>query len=403
MLSRKQMRFLSDDLPRMTIVEGCISSGKTWVCNHKAVEHIITNYKGAGLIFFIGRTLTTLERNVLEPLALTYKRKFSYSTAQKRASLCDIRIDLEGCNDLSAESKIRGSTAEFIYGDELTLWNLPFLNRCMGSLRTPDACFLGTTNPDNPYNFIKTNYLDRQEELGLRRVRFEMDDNPTLTEAYKEQVSREYTGVFHDRFIKGLWVRAEGIIYPMFQPDRHVTDDLPRIHSIGFAVDVGHSNATVFLAIGEGEDGRAYVLEEYYHSGHESRVTLSPAAYAREFIRFRDDMFSRFPYAEQDLTYIDPSALGFKAQLVEAGETYTRAAYNDVVPGIQTVASVIDNDLLRVSPRCDSLIREFAAYVWDEKAAARGEDKPVKEDDHALDALRYYFASQRNAWTSRRV
>jgi len=273
----------------------------------------------------------------------------------------------------------------------------------MGSLRTSNAVFLGTTNPDTPINFVKTDYLDRSEELELQRVKFTMADNPVNTEKYIRQVNLEYTGVFHDRFIKGLWVRAEGIIYPMFDVDRHVTDDVPQIRSIGFAVDVGHSNATVFLAIGEGEDSRAYVLDEYYHSGRDMQVTLSPAAYARAFIRFRDDVFSRYPHADQDLTYIDPSAPGFMAQLVEEGETYIRAAVNDVVPGIQVVASVIDNDLLRVSPRCENLIGEITSYVWDDKAAARGEDKPLKEKDHGCDCLRYYTASQRNAWVGRKV
>ena len=170
MLSKTQALFLSSRLPRMTIVEGCVSSGKTFIANHKAVRHIVDHYKNEGLIFFIGRTLTTLERNVLEPLSMQYKGDFKYSLNQKRASLCGIRIELEGCNDITAETKIRGSTAEFIYGDELTLWNKPFLIRCMASLRTTDAVFLGTTNPDTPKNFVKTEFLDRKDELGLQKV-----------------------------------------------------------------------------------------------------------------------------------------------------------------------------------------------------------------------------------------
>lgn len=145
---------------------------------------------------------------------------------KKKASFCGIRIELEGCNDASAESKIRGNTAEFIYGDEITLWNKPFLMRCMGGLRVPGASFLGTTNPDAPTNFVKADYIDRAGELGLLDIRFKMSDNPALTQEYIEQVSKEYIGVHHDRFIKGLWIHAEGIIYRLFanNPQRYMRD-----------------------------------------------------------------------------------------------------------------------------------------------------------------------------------
>lgn len=403
MLSHKQRDFLRTPLPRITIVEGCISSGKTFICNHKAIKHLVNHYTGRGLVFFIGKTIGTLEKNVLRPMQEAYRGYFDYNLSTKRASLCGIRIDLEGCNDIRAENKIRGTTAEFIYGDEITLWNKEFLVRCMGSLRTPNAVFLGTTNPDTPRHFVKTDYLDREDELGLWNPHFAMDDNPSLTAEYKRQVDKEYTGVFHDRMIKGLWVRAEGLIYPMFDRKRHTFTKPPEIREIAFSVDVGHANATVFLAFGVGVDGRAYLLKEYYHSGRDNNQTKSPMAYAKDFVAFKTGIMLAHPNARLDAAYIDPSALGFIAQLEELGEYKVYRAKHDVIPGIQTVQSVIDADMLRIHEDCTRTLDELDGYCWDERAADCGEDKPVKENDHAADAIRYYFHTTRMDWVGKRV
>ena len=368
----------------MTIIEGCISSGKTYASNHKAIQHIITNYTGAGLIFFVGRTLTTLARNVLEPLALQYGSDFRYSLNQKKANLCGIRVELEGCNDMTAETKIRGSTAEFIYGDELTLWNKPFLVRCMGSLRTSDAVFLGTTNPDSPRNFVKVDYIDRKEELGLQSIKFTMADNPSLTEDYIRQVGLEYTGVFHDRFIKGLWTLASGLIYPRAR-EAIVESENRQYSEYRISIDYGIHNPCVFALFGK-SGNTWYMVKEYYHSGRDTNEQKTDDEYYTELERFVGSIPVR-------LVVIDPSASSFITLMKKKGRFPVRNANNTVLTGIRRTAAALANGEVKINDCCVNMRNEFDSYSWNDKS---GVDEPVKESDHLCDALRYFIMATLN-------
>lgn len=391
MISPKQNDFLKDQLPRLTIVEGCISSGKTFICNHKAIYHILQNYKQNGLIFFIGRTLTTLERNVLQPLALQYGKLFTYSINKKRAKLGDIEIQLEGCNDISSESKIRGSTAFFVYGDEITLWNKPFLMRCMGSLRVEGACFLGTTNPDHPDNFVYSDYIMRQEELKLRRIKFDMDDNPSLTETYKEEVFREYVGVWHDRMIKGLWVRAEGVIYRKFadNPEHYIKSPPPNIKLLVFGTDWGHNkSANTCMAVGVTDNYQhVHVLGEFY-----TKDELSPDQLYTRLVKFQA------VHAEhiKGLNYCDSA----EPMLVRGLRNANKASRTPVevklcvkhtiMSRIDIINMLISQNRFSVSPECTHLISALKNAVWNEKSIAKDErlDDGTTDID-SLDALEY--------------
>jgi PBSX family phage terminase large subunit len=366
----------------MTIVEGCISSGKTFICNHKAIKFIVCDYTNTGLIIFAGRTLTTLERNVLAPLKTQYGDLFRYSLNRKQAFFCGVRIELEGCNDIKAEWKIRGSTAEFVYGDELTAWNCPFLVRCMGSLRTPNAVFLGTTNPDAPSNFVKTDFLDRKEELGLWSLKFGMDDNPTLTEEYKKQVDREYVGVFHDRFIKGLWTLAEGLVYPNYQSAIVPTAE-HAYSEYQISCDYGIYNPTVFGLYGKSGDVW-YKIKEYYHSGREGKQKTDDEYYA-DLERFIGEL----PVKR---VIVDPSAASFITLIRRKGRFRVINADNDVADGIRLTATALSKNLLKINDCCANTVAEFSAYVWDSDS---GEDRPIKDADHAMDETRYFVYTNR--------
>ena len=387
----------------MTIVEGCISSGKTFICNHKAIRHILENYTGQGLIFFVGRTLTTLERNVLEPLTLQYKDDFVYSIGQKRANLCGIRIELEGCNDMTAETKIRGSTAEFIYGDELTLWNRPFLVRCMGSLRTANAVFLGTTNPDAPTNFVKVDYLDRQDELGLQSIKFSMSDNPVLTTDYIEHVNREYTGVFHDRFIKGLWSLAEGLIYQVYADDPgrfHITPDkktnLKDVQFVSIGIDFGGSRSlTTFVATAiHANFSRITIIADYHIKGAKGEIDADRLC--REFIEFIEQLKKRFPWLYIKYAWADSEAQYLINSLRNAvtrkglGFTVNDAKKKKIMNRIAATCTLMNTDRLRIAHDCTLVQGGFAQAVWDSKK----EDERLDDfstDIDILDACEYSF------------
>lgn len=385
-LTEKQKEFFSDwkhgRLKRINILEGSVRSGKTFSSLILWAFWLATR-PADGKYLMAGRTLTTLKRNCLDPLQqLLGESNMRVSTSAKRAEIFGRTVELEGAANALSENKIRGLTLHGAYLDEITLIPQDFFVMLLSRLSAPGAQLFGTTNPDSPRHWLKVEFLDNPE-VDVYRIKFLLDDNTTLPQDYIDNLKHEYTGVFFRRFILGDWVAAEGAIYPMFERIRHISDKTPEFGMQWIAADYGHTNPTCFLRLAAGKDGRIWVIDEYYHMADKSGAK-SPKQYARDMRDFAEK--GPFP----DVVVIDPSAEGFILQLKEdAPRLRVKRANNAVRDGIQLVASAIDADVLMIHPRCRHLIDEIQGYSWDPKAQARGEDKPVKENDHGCDALRY--------------
>lgn len=384
--TEKQREFLADwkhgRLRRINILEGSVRSGKTFSSLILWALWISTRPVD-GKYLMVGRTLTTLKRNCLDPLAqLLGEGNMRVSVPAKRAEIFGRTVELEGAANALSENKIRGLTLSGAYIDEITLIPQDFFVMLLSRLSVPGAKLFGTTNPDSPMHWLKTDYLDRPD-LNVYRIRFLLDDNTTLPADYIENLKKEYTGVFYRRFILGEWVAAEGAIYPMFERARHVSEHVPEFGINWIAADYGHTNPTCFLRLAAGKDGRIWVIDEYYHQADKTGAK-SPKQYARDMAEFAARG------ARPDAVAIDPSAEGFILQLKEdAPFLRVKRADNAVLEGIQLVSSAIDAGILMIHPRCKHLIDELQGYAWDPKAQQRGEDKPIKTNDHACDALRY--------------
>ena len=390
--TEKQEAFISDwkhnRLRRLNILEGSVRSGKTFSSLILWAMWLGTRPED-GKYLMVGRTLTTLKRNCLEPLqALLGEKHMSFTTAAKRAVIFGRQVDLEGAANALSENKIRGVTLHGAYVDEITLIPRDFFVMLLSRLSTEGAKMFGTTNPDSPRHWLKTEYLDNPE-IDVYRIKFLLDDNTTLPPDYIANLKKEYSGVFFRRFILGDWVAAEGAIYPMFDAKKHISDAVPNLRMHWIAADYGHTNPTAFLRLAVGEDGRIWVTDEYYHMADKTGAK-SPKQYARDMIEFAQ----KGP--APDVVVIDPAAEGFILQLKEdAGGLRIKRADNAVREGIQLVSSAIDAGMLMIHPRCKHLIEEIQGYSWDPKAQERGEDKPVKTNDHACDALRYGLMAYR--------
>lgn len=324
-----------------------------------------------------------------------------------------------GANDDKSENKIRGMTIGGWYADEVTLYPESFVKQAINRMSVAGAKAFWTTNPDSPYHYIKTEFVDQATEKGYRVFHFTLADNPSLPPEYVENLTKAYKGLWYKRMVLGLWVMADGVIYDMFNHDQvaaggmvaaQVPDGVDIIeHWVG--VDYGNSNATVFLMFGQGTDNKCYLLDEYYHSGREEAVDdrqKSPSQYAndlygwlRKFSKDRYGLDCIIPKA----IYVDPSAKGFILELYKILPKNIRSkiqtANNDVLFGIETVSSVIGNGTLVILAKCKNALREFATYCWDATAQKRGEDKPIKQNDHAMDALRYFIVGTRLKWLKR--
>lgn len=355
-----------------------MSSGKTWV-SLVLWGFWVATMPADKLYLMCGKSLTTLKRNCLIPLEELFGRSnFQFSTSAKEAYLFGRRILLEGANDARSESKIRGLTLQGAYCDELTLFPKDFFVMLLSRLRVPCAKLIATTNPDSPEHWLKKEYIDRRTELDMLVVRFLLDDNTTLDPQYVAAVKAEYTGVFYNRFILGEWCLAEGIVYPQFDRTQHVRQlDSPQ-GKWYISVDYGTLNA--FSAGLWCYDGKqAYRAAEWYYSGRAQRRQLTNTQYLKHIQALAGGR-------NIEAVVVDPSAASFITELRQAGFT-VRKGKNDVVDGIRRVSTALQQGKLLFSPACQDCIREFSLYRWDEKAA---EDRPIKENDHAMDDVRYF-------------
>lgn len=383
---------MAESTARINIAHGSVRSGKSvgleffrwWEYCSKGPP---------GDLLMAGKTLKTLERNVLRPMRNMWGGSVvDYSLGKKEARIQTgngvRRVELEGGNNERAQDKIQGMTLAGALINEATLVPQSFWNQVLGRMSVPGAKLFATSNPDSPYHWLKTDYLDREDQLDLRSWHFTLEDNDFLDESYVESLKAEYTGMWYKRYVLGLWVLAEGAVYDMFSEDQHVQHPpVPprRVEKWRVPVDYGTSNPTTFGLHGywhEQGKPRAHCFDEYYHSGREGRQKTDEQ-YVSDLIDFIPaDLVG-------DVTVIvDPSAASFIQACKERGLS-VRRANNDVLDGIRFVASMLSGGRYTIDPSCEDTIREYQSYVWDEKAQERGEDKPRKEHDHTCDRDRY--------------
>lgn len=391
------------------ICDGSVRSGKTSIMTVAFVDWAMREFNNTNFIIG-GKTVGSAIKNIVVPyMALTYSRE----RYRMRFTRSDNRLIVQrgqtvntfyiyGGKDESSYMLVQGITAAGAFLDEVALQTRSFVEQVLARcLSYKNRRYWFNCNPENPMHWFREEWIQQTEKHRALHLHFLMTDNPALDDDTIADAKRTWSGVFYQRYVLGEWCLAEGLIYPNFNHDAHVEENIPPLRNISISVDVGQSNATVFLATGEGIDNRLYCLDEYYHSGKKTGETKSPLAYSKDFERWLVALLELFPGMKMPDIWIDPSALGFKVQLRDMGYIIS-SADNDVVPGIQTVSSLIDADLLRVHPRCKNLLDELQTYAWDSKASERGEDKPIKENDHVCDALRYRVFSTKYDWLGRK-
>ena len=373
-VSEKQLEFLRDNLPphgqfhRINLLEGSVRSGKTWISLVAWAIFIATMPKNAEFLM-VGKTLTTLKRNCLG-LLQQLEPTFWFSVSQKKATLYGRTIWLEGASDERSENKIRGMTLTGAYVDELTLVPEGFYKMLLGRLSEPGAKLIATTNPDSPTHYIYTDII-QNNQIDKQVTKFLITENPFLDAEYVEQLANEYTGVFYQRYYLGEWVKAEGLVYPMYD---NTVETVERSYShYAVSMDYGILNPTAMILWGL-YDGVWYAVKEYYHSGKESFQQKTDEEYYRELESLC------FGVSATELI-IDPSASSFITLVRQKGKFSVRKADNEVIEGIQHTASALRNGLIKINDCCKNTIKEFSLYSWDSKA---DEDTVIKENDHCL-------------------
>lgn len=337
-----------------------------------------------------GKTIGSFRRNVLFWLKLMLKAR-GYVVRDHRAdNLLTISkgskvnyFYIFGGKDERSQDLIQGITLAGVLFDEVALMPESFINQATGRCSVEGSKYWFNCNPEGPYHWFKVNWIDKIKEKNLIHLHFTMEDNLSLSVSVKDRYKRMYNGVFYQRFILGLWVLAEGIIYDMFDEVLHVVKTEPRHYTKYYvSVDYGTQNPTTFGLWGF-YNGVWYKVKEYHYDGRKSsKQKTGPEYYAdlKQFIEGLENLQG---------VIVDPSASSFITLLKKDGVRVVKAK-NDVLEGIRNVGNALTNGLILYNDCCKETFREFSSYIWDAKAANRGEDKPVKQNDHQMDSDRYF-------------
>jgi PBSX family phage terminase large subunit len=385
-ISEKQAQILdfvvSDGL--YLICDGAVRSGKTVFMSSAFIIWAMEYYDRTNFAI-CGKTVQSAERNVLKPLqdneSLPYTMTYKVSTKvlTVRCGAKENYFYIFGGKDESSYMLIQGITLAGILFDEVALMPRSFVEQALSraiSYEHPKYWF--NCNPESPNHYFYKEWIEDQKE-GTTHLHFLLEDNPILTPQMIERTKAMYSGVFYDRYIRGLWVIAEGIIYPMFGKETIVPTTERKYTRYVISMDYGIQNPTAMLLWGFC-DGVWYQVEEFYHSGRETSQQKTDQDYYNDLERLAGDRYI-------DCLIIDPSATSFIALVKQKRKFKVRQAKNDVIDGIQKTASAIQSGKIKVNDCCKRTIKEYGLYSWDQKA---GEDRPIKDNDHAMDATRYF-------------
>ena len=359
------------------------------------------NYNGMN-VGICSKTAGTADRNVIRPLlAMSFiKARFRVKyTVNKKLEIWSKNhhntFYVFGGKDAASYQLIQGVTLAGVLLDEAALMPRSFVEQAVARCSIPGRKLWFNCNPEGQLHWFNQEWINDAENKNALHLHFTMNDNPSLLPEIREGYERMYTGMFYKRYIEGLWVSAEGMVYAdMFDPDRNIVS-ADAIKEMEFdpecwiSCDFGIQNATVYLKWKRVKGKQIYVcVDEWYYSGRESQKQKTVTGLVEGLIDFTIAQNERPKYI-----IVDPSAAALKVELQQKG-FYTRDADNEVVDGIANTGKLLEDGHILISEKCKNTIEEFDLYMWDEKAADAGEDAPIKENDHCMDALRYFVNTE---------
>ena len=367
------------------ICDGAVRSGKT-VCMSLSFLLWALFAHGRGSFALCGKTITSLRRNLVTPLleeaakqGISCTLKLSQNIIEVELGRRKIRIYLFGGKDEGSAALIQGMTLNGVLFDEVALMPRSFVEQALARCSTEKARFWFNCNPEHPSHWFYTEWILRSAEKNALYLHFTMQDNPSLSDAVKARYESLYTGVFRERFILGKWVAAHGAVYPMFSLRTHVVSDIPDCSRYFISCDYGTVNPASFGLWGE-HNSKWYRIREYYHSSRTTGVQKTDEEYA-------DALEALAGMLAIEGVLVDPSAASFLQCLRRRGHFRVIPAKNDVADGIRLVGSALGENKLFFHESCKDTIREFSLYRWNLEAQ---KDCPIKENDHAMDDIRYF-------------
>ncbi len=393
MISNKQKKILAFPYSNYEaiICDGAVRSGKTSIMMWAYASWAMDNFNGKRF-GICGKTVDSAIKNIISPFTAMTLASEKYVIKWRRADhILELTrndktnyFEVFGGKDESSFMLIQGRTLAGVLLDEVALLPESFVNQALARCSEEGARFWFNCNPSNPQHWFYTNWIQRSKEHNALYLHFSMYDNPSLSQSTLNRYETMYSGVFYQRYIKGLWVSAEGLIYDSFDENRHVINELPELEKeLYISCDFGIRNANVFLFWQKEKNAKRWICtDELYYSGRENE-------HNKTITQLVNDLKIKLDGRIPESIIVDPSATALMEELRHS-ELSVRKANNDVIEGITDVRTLLGQDKLRFSNKCRNTIKEFGLYLWDEKASQHGEDRPIKENDHAMDAVRYF-------------
>ena len=371
----------------MLLCDGAVRSGKTVCMGLSFFLWAMRRFQGESFAL-CGKTGGGVRRNVLEPVA-PMLRELGFRLWERRSEGVlwaefngrRNRFYLFGGRDEGAAGRIQGVTLAGALLDEAALMPRSFVEQAMARCSAEGAKVWLTCNPEGPEHWLYREWILRAEERNALRLRFRMEDNPGLSSRVRERYRRMYTGDFYRRYVLGEWTAAQGLVYDGFGP---ACIGRPEGDGEEFAIscDYGTRNPASF-GLWAREGAVWYRVREFYHDSRRTGRQMTDQEYAEAL----EDLAGGRPVRA---VVVDPSAASFLELLRRRGWPAVKAA-NDVLAGIRLVARLLREGRIRIAPECGDALREFGLYRWQDGAGGR--DRVRKEDDHAMDDIRYFAAT----------
>lgn len=393
--SKKQMQALSwwckgspYESYTAVICDGAVRSGKSLCMVISFLAWAFYQFQNQSFAF-CGKTIRSVKRNLISPV-LPVLKELGFSSKLLHSENCLIvsfmgrqnRFYLFGGKDESSSALIQGMTLAGVMFDEVALMPRSFVEQALARCSVDHAKFWFNCNPEHPQHWFYQEWVLKTKQKHTLYLHFTMDDNPSLSMQVKKRYHSLYSGTFFERFILGKWVVAQGLVYPFMSLDKFC--DVPNGPFDDYVVscDYGTVNPASFGLWGK-QRGVWYRLEEYYYH---SRITGIQRTDEEHYLELERLISNR----SVSKVIVDPSAASFITVIQRHGNYVVLPAKNDVLDGIRAVGVALKQGDIRICNTCFDTIREFGLYRWNDILQ---KDIPIKENDHAMDDIRYFVST----------
>ncbi len=371
------------------ICDGAVRSGKTTCMSLSFVLWAFYRFDDTNFAI-CGKTIASLKRNILtsllpllRSLGFDCKEKLSQNMVEISYMKRTNRFYFFGGRDESSAALIQGMTLGGILLDEVALMPRSFVEQALARCSLPASTFWFNCNPENPMHWFYEEWIKKSKEKNCLYLHFLMKDNPSLSKKVIQRYENLYSGTFYERFVLGRWVAADGLVYPDAANGKYIEKPpCQNFDKYYISCDYGTVNPTS-MGIWGLHKGIWYRFDEYYYSSRAEGRQKTDEEYYEALETFCDGK-------RIEAVIVDPSAASFIECIRRHGKFKVIPAKNDVTDGIRKVQSAFRDGKIRISSDCKASVKEFALYRWDEGAA---KDTPKKENDHAMDEIRYFVST----------